>query len=63
MTKIIAILQLTVPTVLLIAPFLYRRKFRPLVRFCIRMAIRQNSVTICHIVTRIVTRQRITIRN
>mgnify|MGYP006916041265 FL=1 len=40
MTKIIAILQLTVPTVLLIAPFLYRRKIRPLVRFCIGMAVR-----------------------
>jgi hypothetical protein len=42
MTKIIAILQLTVPTVLLIAPFLYRRKFRPLVRFCISMALREK---------------------
>ena len=42
MTKIIAILQLTVPTVLLIAPFLYRRKSRPLVRFCISMALREK---------------------
>ena len=42
MTKIIAILQLTVPTLLLIAPFLYRRKFRPLVRFCISMALREK---------------------
>ena len=42
MTKIIAILQLTVPTVLLIAPFLYRRKSRTLVRFCISMAIREK---------------------
>ena len=40
MTKIITILQLTVPTVLLIAPFLYQRKLRPLVRFCISMALR-----------------------
>ena len=38
MTKIIAILQLTVPTLLLIAPFLYRRKFR----FCISMALREK---------------------
>ena len=42
MTKIIAILQFTVPTVLIIAPFLYRRKFRPLVRFCISMALREK---------------------
>ncbi len=42
MTKIIAILQLTVPTVLLIAPFLYRRKSRTLVRFCISMALREK---------------------
>ena len=40
MTKIIAILQLTVPTVLIIAPFLYRKKYRPLVQFCISMATR-----------------------
>ena len=42
MTKIIAILQLTVPTVLIIAPFLYRRKSRTLVRFCISMALREK---------------------
>ena len=39
-STIIAILQLTVPVILLTAPFLYRRKGRRMAAFCINMSLR-----------------------